>query len=263
MHPDHEVAVGGGGFSGIGAAIALTKAGIEEFVVIEEGDGVGGAWHWNTYPGVGVDIPSFSYQFSYEQRADWSRTYAPGTELKGYAESLVDDYGLRPRLRLNTRITGARFDEEHDLCRLATADGEELTARHVVGATGVLTQPKPPAIAGLEEFQGETVHTARWDHALELGGKRVAARSSSIQALARMRSAAKRESSSARRASSSPVLGRRRARMSSSMSAVGAAMPSRPRRTTGTSCSASAARRRSTSLRSTGGALSGRCRTTR
>ncbi|MBA2347111.1 MAG: NAD(P)/FAD-dependent oxidoreductase [Solirubrobacterales bacterium] len=174
MHPDHEVAVVGGGFSGIGAAIALTKAGIEEFVVIEEGDGVGGAWHWNTYPGVGVDIPSFSYQFSYEQRSDWSRTYAPGTELKAYAESLVDDYGLRPKVRLNTRITSARFDEEHDLWHLATGEGDELTARHVIGATGVLTQPKPPAIAGLEDFQGETVHTARWDHALALAGKRVA-----------------------------------------------------------------------------------------
>lgn len=174
MHPDHEVAVVGGGFSGIGAAIALTKAGIEEFVVIEEGDGVGGAWHWNTYPGVGVDIPSFSYQFSYEQRSDWSRTYAPGTELKGYAESLVDDYGLRPKLRLNTRITGAAFDEEHDLWHLSTSGGDELTARHVVGATGVLTQPKPPAIEGLEDFRGATVHTARWDHDLALGGQRVA-----------------------------------------------------------------------------------------
>ncbi len=174
MHPDHEVAVVGGGFSGIGAAIALTKAGIDDVVVIEEGDGVGGAWHWNTYPGVGVDIPSFSYQFSYEQRSDWSRTYAPGTELKAYAESLTDDYGIRAKLRLNTRVAAARFDQEHDLWHLGTADGGTLTARHVIGATGVLTQPKPPAIAGLEDFQGETVHTARWDHDLDLGGKRVA-----------------------------------------------------------------------------------------
>lgn len=113
--PDHEVAIVGGGFSGIGAAIALSRSGIEDVVVLEEGDGVGGAWHWNTYPGVGVDIPSFSYQFSYEQRADWSRVYAPGRELKAYAESCVEEYGLRSRLRLRTRVTEAAWDDARHL----------------------------------------------------------------------------------------------------------------------------------------------------
>lgn len=75
---DHEVAIIGGGFSGIGGAIILDRAGFCDYVVLEEGDGVGGAWHWNTYPGVAVDIPSFSYQFSFEQIACWSRIYAPG-----------------------------------------------------------------------------------------------------------------------------------------------------------------------------------------
>ena len=83
MQPDHEVAVIGAGFSGIGTAIKLDEAGIRDWVMLEEGDGVGGAWHWNTYPGIGVDIPSFCYQFSFEQRSDWSRVYAPGEELKG------------------------------------------------------------------------------------------------------------------------------------------------------------------------------------
>ncbi len=172
--PDHEVAVIGGGFSGIGAAIALDKAGVPDVVVIEEGDGVGGAWHWNTYPGVGVDIPSFSYQFSYEQRSTWSRVYAPGNELKAYAESCVDEYALRDRLVLGTRVTAACFDDDAHLWELSTAAGGTITARHVIGATGVLTQPKPPAIPGVEDFAGETVHTARWDHGLDLRGKRVA-----------------------------------------------------------------------------------------
>src|SRR3712207_973909 len=87
--PDVDVAVIGAGFSGIGAAIALQRAGIERFVILEEADGVGGAWHWNRYPGIQVDIPSFSYQFSYRQRTDWSRVYAPGDELKAYAEHCV------------------------------------------------------------------------------------------------------------------------------------------------------------------------------
>src|SRR5437588_455845 len=101
----HEAVVVGAGFSGIGAAIKLGDAGISNYLVLEEGDGVGGAWHWNTYPGIGVDIPSFSYQFSFEKRSDWSRVYATGKELKAYAEECVDKYGVRPRLRLNTRVT--------------------------------------------------------------------------------------------------------------------------------------------------------------
>ena len=174
MRPDHEVAVIGAGFSGIGTAIKLNQAGIEDWIVLEAGDGVGGTWHWNTYPGVGVDIPSFSYQFSFEQRADWSRVYAPGRELKAYAEHCVDAYGLRPRIRLNTKVAAAAFDDEHHLWRLTIAGGRTLTARFLVGATGVFTQPKPPDITGLETFEGSVIHTARWDHEEDLRGRKVA-----------------------------------------------------------------------------------------
>ena len=170
----HDVAIVGGGFSGIGAAIALTRAGIDDFVLIEAGDGVGGAWHWNTYPGIAVDIPSFSYQFSYRQRSDWSRVYAPGRELKAYAERCVDEFGLRSRLRLGTTGTGASWDDASHLWRLDVAGGEPVVARHVIGATGVLTKPKPPEIPGLDDFAGTTMHTARWDDSVDLRGKRVA-----------------------------------------------------------------------------------------
>src|SRR3954471_559268 len=120
--PYHEVIVVGAGFSGIGAAIKLDRSGFGDCVVLEEGDGVGGAWHWNRYPGIAVDIPSFSYQFSYAQRPDWSRVYAPGDELRAYAEALVDEYGLRSRLRLSTTVTGAEWDEDAHVWRLETAD---------------------------------------------------------------------------------------------------------------------------------------------
>jgi cation diffusion facilitator CzcD-associated flavoprotein CzcO len=174
VSPDHEVIVVGAGFSGIGAAIKLDRAGFRDLAILEEGDGVGGAWHWNTYPGVGVDIPSFSYQFSFETSAEWSRVYAPGKELKAYAEHCVDNYSLRDRIRLGTKVVAADFDDDAHLWRLGTAAGEELTARHVVGATGVFTKPKPPDIAGLADFAGAVMHTARWDHGQELRGKRVA-----------------------------------------------------------------------------------------
>ena len=174
MSTDVDVAVIGAGFSGIGAAVALSRAGIDRFVVLEAGDGVGGAWHWNTYPGIGVDIPSFSYQFSFRQRPDWSRVYAPGDELKAYAEHCVDHFGLRSRIRLNTTVTAGTWDEDEHVWRLETEGGETLTARHVVGATGVLTKPKPPEIPGIEGFAGTTMHTARWDDSVDLRGKRVA-----------------------------------------------------------------------------------------
>jgi len=171
--PAVEVAVIGGGFSGIGAAILLDKAGFSDYVVLEEGDGVGGAWHWNTYPGVAVDIPSFSYQFSFEKVSTWSRVYAPGKELKGYAEHCVDKYGLRERIRLNSGVTATEYNDDTAMWTVTTAGGDTLTARFIINATGVLTKPKPPAIPGLETFTGEIVHTARWDHDLDLRGKRV------------------------------------------------------------------------------------------
>src|SRR3954466_11288354 len=174
VRPDHEVIVVGAGFSGIGAAIKLDRAGFGDLAVLEDGDGVGGAWHWNTYPGVAVDIPSFSYQFSFETSSDWSRIYAPGTELKAYAEHCVDRYGLRDRIRLNTKVVAGEFDEGAHIWRLTTGDGDELTARYVVGATGVFTKPKPPDIPGLDDYAGTVMHTARWDHDQDLRGKRVA-----------------------------------------------------------------------------------------
>ena len=174
VEPDVDVAVVGAGFSGIGAAIALQRAGIDRFVIVEEGDGVGGAWHFNRYPGLQVDIPSWSYQFSFRQRSDWSRVYAPGEELKAYAEDCVDHYGLRTKIRLNTRVTGGVWDDRAHAWGLSTAGGETITARHVIGATGVLTKPKPPDIPGVKDFAGTTMHTARWDDGVDLRGKRVA-----------------------------------------------------------------------------------------
>ncbi|CDO88262.1 monooxygenase [Mycobacterium triplex] len=174
MQPDHQTVIVGAGFSGIGAAIKLDKAGLSDYLVVEAGNGVGGTWHWNTYPGIAVDIPSFSYQFSFEQSRKWSRTYAPGRELKAYAEHCVDKYGIRSRIRLNTKVLSAEFDDERALWRVQTDPGGELTARFLISATGVLTVPNLPDIDGVDSFDGLTMHTARWDHDQDLTGKRVA-----------------------------------------------------------------------------------------
>jgi cation diffusion facilitator CzcD-associated flavoprotein CzcO len=173
LQPDHEVLIVGAGFSGIGLSIALRRAGFDDHVLIEEGDDVGGTWHWNRYPGVAVDIPSFSYQFSFERRTAWSRVYAPGAELIDYARHCADKYDVRRRVRFGRRVTSARFDVRAHLWRVATDDGAETTARFLIAATGVLTQPKLPDIPGVGEFAGETMHTARWDDRVDLAGKRV------------------------------------------------------------------------------------------
>lgn len=189
--PDHHTIIVGAGFSGIGAAIALDRAGLHDYVILEAGAEPGGTWYWNTYPGIGVDIPSFSYQFSFEQSTSWSRTYAKGGELKGYADRCVDKYGLRRRIRFGTHVAAAVFDDENDVWRVDLASGgsqhggqersdsgdqhgRSLTARFLVNASGVLTVPKLPDIDGVDTFAGVTMHTARWDHTQDLTGKRVA-----------------------------------------------------------------------------------------
>ncbi len=170
----HEVLIIGAGFSGIGAAIALRRAGIDDFAIVDDAGGFGGTWFWNRYPGVAVDIPSFSYQFSYAQKPDWSRSYAPGEELRAYAQDLAETHDLPRRTTFGQRVVGARFDEDADLWAVTFADASTRRVRQVIDATGVLTVPKRPDITGLDDFAGDTIHTARWDETVELRGRRVA-----------------------------------------------------------------------------------------
>jgi cation diffusion facilitator CzcD-associated flavoprotein CzcO len=169
----HTVIVVGAGFSGIGMGIKLREAGVDDFLVVDAADGVGGVWRHNTYPGVAVDIPSATYCYSFEPNPRWSRAFAPGHELKAYAEHCATKYGLGPNLRLGTFVEKAVFDEASDIWRVHTSRGV-LKSRFLVGAVGPLDQPKLPDIEGVETFAGKTIHTARWDHAHDLRGERVA-----------------------------------------------------------------------------------------
>ena len=175
MSPDHEVAVIGAGLSGIGMGAALRRAGIEDFAILERAADVGGTWRDNTNPGVGVDIPAYAYQFSYEPNPDWSRVFARGEEVKRYIDGFVAKYAIRPHIRFGTEVSARSWDAGERLWRLELNGGEdELTARFVVSAIGAFVDPKPCGLAGLEEFGGKVIHSARWDHGYDLTGKRVA-----------------------------------------------------------------------------------------
>ncbi len=172
--PDHEVAIIGAGFSGLGVASALRQKGIEDFVLLERAADIGGTWRDNTYPGIAVDIPSLSYQFSYDLNPGWSQFFAPGAEVKAYADSYADRNGLRGKVRLESDVTKREWDEEACLWRLEVNGDRELTARFVISAIGAFVDPKPSGIDGLEDFNGKLIHSARWDHDYDLTGKRVA-----------------------------------------------------------------------------------------
>ncbi|GAB3280869.1 NAD(P)/FAD-dependent oxidoreductase [Actinocorallia lasiicapitis] len=179
--PDYEVAIIGGGLSGLGMGIALRAAGITDFIILERAADIGGTWRDNTYPGIGVDVPAQAYQFSYALNPAWSRVFAPGREVKQYIDRLADSYALRPHLRLNTEITRRDWDEAAQHWRLHATrpatqgvGGEEVTARFVVSAIGAFVDPKPVEIEGVGEFGGKVLRSAGWDHGFELRGKRVA-----------------------------------------------------------------------------------------
>ncbi|MEA2492204.1 MAG: hypothetical protein QOJ29_115 [Thermoleophilaceae bacterium] len=171
--PDYEVAVIGAGLGGLGVGAALRHAGIEDFAIFERADDIGGTWRDNTYPGIGVDIPAFAYQFSYELKPDWSRAFPSGAEVKSYIDDYAQKYELRPHVRFGSEVMSRTWDEDEQLWRLQV-NGSDVTARFVVSAIGAFVDPKPSDIDGMDDFEGKVIHSAAWDHDYDLTGKRVA-----------------------------------------------------------------------------------------
>ncbi|HZR84023.1 MAG TPA: NAD(P)/FAD-dependent oxidoreductase [Candidatus Binatia bacterium] len=169
-----RIAIIGSGFSGLCLGIRLKQAGIESFTIFEKAEQLGGTWRDNTYPGAACDVPSFAYCFSFEQKTDWSRKWAPQEEIRGYMDHCARKYDLLRHIRFRTEIASARFDEAASVWRLRTAAGDELEFDVLVSGVGQLNRPYVPAIPGLESFRGERFHSARWNHAYDLTGKRVA-----------------------------------------------------------------------------------------
>lgn len=174
---DVEIAIIGAGFSGLGAAIKAGQNGFGDFLVLDRGADFGGTWRDNIYPGAACDVPSHLYSYSFAQNPDWSRSYSHQPEIHRYINAVADEYGVAEKTWFGTEVRRAAWDEDADRWILdIERDGvqSQVTARHLVGAVGPLCEPNLPDIAGLADFSGKIVHSARWDEDYDYAGKRVA-----------------------------------------------------------------------------------------
>src|SRR3982074_1056736 len=174
----YDVVVVGAGFAGMYMLHRLRGLGLS-VRVYEQGDGVGGTWYWNRYPGARCDVESMQYSYSFsdelQQEWDWSERYAPQPEILKYANHVADRFKLRSDIALNTRVDRAAFGASANSWSVTTSDGNTVTAKYVVLATGCLSNARGPDIKGLSGFKGKVYHTGHWPHEpVDFTGQRVA-----------------------------------------------------------------------------------------
>ena len=173
-----DVLIVGAGWSGMYALHRLRKLGLSA-TILEAADDVGGTWFWNRYPGARCDVESLHYSYSFDedlqQEWTWSERYAAQPELLAYAQHVAERFELRRDIRFGVRVSSATFDETTHRWTLVTEDGQDYTSTFVIMATGPLSAPKTPEIAGLEDFQGEIISTFDWPESKQdFSGKKVA-----------------------------------------------------------------------------------------
>jgi cation diffusion facilitator CzcD-associated flavoprotein CzcO len=174
VHRDLAIVIVGAGFGGIAAAIELKRHGFQNITILDAASELGGTWFHNTYPGAACDVPSHLYSFSFAQRRDWSRLCSPQDEILRYLRAVASEHGVDRLIRANSEVLSCVWEEERSRWIVSTADGPVYEAGAIVLATGQLHQPLYPHLHGVEEFAGHAFHSARWDHAYSLRGKRVA-----------------------------------------------------------------------------------------
>jgi cation diffusion facilitator CzcD-associated flavoprotein CzcO len=168
------VVIVGSGFAGLCMAIKLQEAGIDDYVILERADAIGGTWRDNHYPGCACDVPAHLYSFSFFPNPDWSRTYAPQPEIRAYIERCAAHYQLHRKVRFDADVIGAELDERAATWTVRTRDGRTFVGDFLVAAIGGLSRPLVPSLPGIERFAGRTWHSAKWDHDAPLDGKTVA-----------------------------------------------------------------------------------------
>ena len=163
----------GAGISGILAAIRLKKIGYDNFKIIEKANRVGGTWRENTYPGCGCDVPSALYSYSFAPSAKWSHLFAKQPEILSYLEEVSEKFDIKPLIQFDTALENAQWDDQRNLWVIDTNQGQYLS-KTVVFATGPITEPQMPKLDGIESFTGDMFHSAKWQHDIDLTGKRIA-----------------------------------------------------------------------------------------
>ncbi|WP_431957071.1 flavin-containing monooxygenase [Nocardia lijiangensis] len=169
-----EVLIIGSGFSGLGMGIALDKAGLGDYLIVEKADEIGGTWRDNTYPGCACDVPTHLYSYSFEPRSNWQRLFSEQSEIFDYLKEVAAKYRLRDRIRFGQHMVRGYWDDGERRWHAFGADGQEYVARFIVSAIGALHIPSIPEFPGRSEFTGAAFHSAQWDHGVDLRGKRVA-----------------------------------------------------------------------------------------
>ena len=170
---DTRIAIIGSGFGGLGMAIRLLERGIDDFVVLERAREIGGTWRDNSYPGCACDVESHLYSFSFAPNPDWSRSFSSQPEILDYLRACAERFGVTPHVRLGCDVRALRWEDDAQRWRIESSAGV-TTASVVVVATGPLSDPIVPELPGIARFEGKTFHSAQWDHAYDLAGKRVA-----------------------------------------------------------------------------------------
>lgn len=165
LSEDIDIAILGGGWSGVCAGMELRKAGLNDFRNIDHAGDFGGVWYWNRYPGLQCDNDAYCYLPELEETGFMpSKKFTDGHEILGYAQSIARKYRLYEKALFHTLVNSLRWDERIKRWRIATKQGDDIRARHVILANGLLNIPKLPGIPGIHEFKGRMFHTARWDY---------------------------------------------------------------------------------------------------
>ncbi len=178
-----RIAIVGAGPGGLCMAIQLKGAGFSDFVLLEKGDGVGGTWAHNRYPGCACDIPSLLYAYSFEPNLDWSRPYAPQSEILAYMEHCAKKYDVLSHCRFQSGVDAATWQEENSCWSLVLDSGETLEADVLVSAVGMFNEPVWPEIDGIDAFAGMSFHSAKWNWEHDLSGRDVAVIGSAASAV--------------------------------------------------------------------------------
>jgi cation diffusion facilitator CzcD-associated flavoprotein CzcO len=172
-HREVDVLVVGAGASGVGAAVTLRSLGVDDFVVLEKADSIGGTWRDNTYPGCACDVPSALYSFSFAPNPEWTRAFAGRQEIRAYLADVAQRYGVLAHVRCGVEMTHAAWDTAAERWVVQTTSGT-WSARVLVAGAGPWNEPLLPDLPGLDSFPGTVFHSSRWDHDADLTGKRVA-----------------------------------------------------------------------------------------